>query len=149
MSASRPQRHEPGSLMHVTRHPQRRSRRRIRRSMLPIAGTESSHLPTRRSGGRSIIVLTLRSGVRSTAQPDMIWRSTEFIWITRRCQIKWWSKSRTKEIIVGTIPTMLNSWVKSTSSSGGSLLIASKTQGKKLEREINSTQRIELGRRMK
>jgi hypothetical protein len=31
----------------------------------------------------------------------------------------------------------------------GSMSITSKTQGKKLEREISLTQRIELGRRMK
>jgi hypothetical protein len=72
MSASRPQRLEPGSLTHITRGPQRRNNRRIRRSMWPIMGTRSSHPLTRRKGDRSVILLTLRNCVRSIAQPDMI-----------------------------------------------------------------------------
>jgi hypothetical protein len=70
--------------MHVTRGQQRSSSRKIRRSILSIVGTEISHPPIIKKEGPSVVLLVLKSGVRSIAQLDTIWRSVELIRIARR-----------------------------------------------------------------
>jgi hypothetical protein len=61
--------------------------------------------------------MTPRSGVKSITQLDMIWRRAELIWIARRCKTSRWCRSRSEEIIIGPILTMMNNLTRSMSSS--------------------------------
>jgi hypothetical protein len=75
---------EPSSLIYETKDLPRRRSRKIRRSMHPIVGIKSSSPSNKRRKGCFIVLLTLRSGARSTTQQSMIWRSVELFWITRK-----------------------------------------------------------------
>jgi hypothetical protein len=85
-----------------------------------------------------------KSGVKFTAQQDMIWKSVKLFWFAKRCHHHhhWRRKSPGEAIIVGKIPMISIIF-------GGSMSITSKTQGKKLQREISLAQRIEPRRRIR
>jgi hypothetical protein len=56
-----------------------------------------------------------KSGVKFTAQQDMIWKSVKLFWIAKRChhQHHWRHKSPGEAIIAGKIPMMTSIWSKS------------------------------------
>jgi hypothetical protein len=56
-----------------------------------------------------------KSGVKFTAQLDMIWKSVKLFWIAKRChhQHHWRRKSPSKAIITGKILMMTSIWLKS------------------------------------
>jgi hypothetical protein len=56
-----------------------------------------------------------KSGVKFTAQQDMIWKSVKFFWIAKGChhQHHRRHKSPGEAIIVGKIPMMMSIWLKS------------------------------------
>jgi hypothetical protein len=59
--------------------------------------------------------MMLKSGVKFTAQQDMIWKSVKLFWITKRChhQHHWRRKSPGEAIIAGKILMMTSIWPKS------------------------------------
>jgi hypothetical protein len=56
-----------------------------------------------------------KSGVKFTAQQDMIWKSVKLFWIAKGChqQHHWHHKSPGEAIIAGKIPMMTSIWLKS------------------------------------
>jgi hypothetical protein len=75
MFASRPQKPEPDSFVHVTRGPQIRSSRKIGRSIQQITGIISSSPQNKKKRECSIKLLMHKSGVKFIAPHDTIWRS--------------------------------------------------------------------------
>jgi hypothetical protein len=126
MYALRPLRPELGSLNHVARGHQIRSRT-IGKSILPIveiagtaeivdiAGTGSGSPLSRRRGDLSDALRMQRSGARSITPMGMIWKSVRLFWITKRChhQLQW-CKSLIEASIVEQIPSMKIRWMRST-----------------------------------
>jgi hypothetical protein len=111
---------------------------------------ESSPWIIRRRGPFDIL-MTQRSGAKFIAPRGMIWKSAKLSWIGRRCHHQQRRRRRSPgELInVGQILTEMSIWGRSMLSSGGSMSIASKTQGKKLQHEISLAQHIEPGRRIR
>jgi hypothetical protein len=56
-----------------------------------------------------------KSGVKFTAQQDMIWKSVKLFWITKGCHHRhhWRHKNPDEAIIAGKIPMMTSIWLKS------------------------------------
>jgi hypothetical protein len=103
-----------------------------------IVDTTASSPQIRRRKGLSDVPMTRRSGARFTIPWGMIWKSVRLFWIRRRChqrvdqhRVDSDGDEQMREINI---------------IFGGSMSIASKTQGKKLQREISLAQRIESGR---
>jgi hypothetical protein len=72
--------------------------------------------PIRRKGDLSDTPTTQRSGVRSIAPMDMIWKSAKLFWIVKRChsQQRRHPKIPAGENIVERSPTETSIWQKST-----------------------------------
>jgi hypothetical protein len=93
-----------------------------------------------------------RSGARSIIPQDMIWKSAKLFWITRRChhQQHRWPRNPVRANTPRANPATTNEQMGEINVIfRGSMSITSKTQGKKLEREISLAQCIEPRRKMK
>jgi hypothetical protein len=86
----------------------------IRRTTEDTAIAENN-TPIRRKGDPFDAPTTQRSGVRSIAPMDMIWKSVKLFWIVKRCRLQqcWHPKFPVGENIVERYPTEMSIWQKS------------------------------------
>jgi hypothetical protein len=87
----------------------------IRRTTEDIA-IAGNNTPIRRKGDLSDALTTQRSGERSIAPMNMIWKSVKLFWIIKRCrpQQRQHPKIPTGENIAERSPTEMSIWQKST-----------------------------------
>jgi hypothetical protein len=87
----------------------------IRRTAVDI-GIAEDHSQIRRNRDPSDVPMTKKSGARSIAPMDMIWKSVNFFWIAKECrhQQRWHLKIPAGESIVERPLTEMSIWQRST-----------------------------------
>jgi hypothetical protein len=87
----------------------------VRRTVEDTATTENN-TQIRRKGDPSVALTTQRSGAKSIAPMDMIWKSAKLFWITKRCHLqqRWLPKIPVGKSITERSPTEMSIWWKST-----------------------------------
>jgi hypothetical protein len=81
-----------------------------------IRRTAENNTHIRRKGDPSDALTTQRSGVKSIAPMDMIWKSAKLFWIAKRCRLQQHRhpKIPAGESIAGRSPMEMSIWWKST-----------------------------------